>query len=346
MGNESDLQRPSTASITSNEADITADARVVQERDGFCSAGWLKLVAPAKVNLFLGIGARRDDGYHEVTTVLHALSLHDTIYMRRKPPSAEDAGSGEPLVRFVSCGDVPVPDLASGDDLSARAIRLFAEALGLPEEERDLELRIEKSIPFQAGLGGASSDGAAALLGAAALWGIDSDHPALEESAMELGADVAFFLRGSCGLYGGLGERFIRGLEASSQALALVKPSQGVPTSEAYGLFDEAPVPIPSDLLAQVDNASRAEEVPLFNNLAPAAQSIVGELSLIHQWMLDQPGVEGVILSGSGAATFGLCQDFPSACSVVGEARKQGLWARTTTLSSLRATLVSDGRMG
>ena len=66
--------------------DITADAVALQERDEFRAQGWLKLIAPAKVNLHLAIGARRDDGYHDAVSVLHALNLHDVVYMRRKLP--------------------------------------------------------------------------------------------------------------------------------------------------------------------------------------------------------------------------------------------------------------------
>ena len=90
-----------------DQVNITADAVALQERDEFRAQGWLKLIAPAKVNLHLAIGARRDDGYHDAVSVMHALNLHDVVYMRRKPADAEEPA--RPSTRLVACGDVTVP---------------------------------------------------------------------------------------------------------------------------------------------------------------------------------------------------------------------------------------------
>ena len=101
--------------MNGNMTDITADAMAIQEKDAFREQGWLKLIAPAKVNLHLGIGARRADGYHDAVTVMHAINLHDTVYARRLPP---DVGPGNaPVIRMVACGDVSVPDIAAGGRL-------------------------------------------------------------------------------------------------------------------------------------------------------------------------------------------------------------------------------------
>lgn len=324
-----------------NAANITADAVALQERDEFREAGWLKLIAPAKVNLHLAIGARRDDGYHDVATVLHALMLHDVMYLRRKLPDAPDFGSGEPAVRMVGTADVPVPDVASADNIAAKAVVRLAEALGLPKREADLELRIEKNIPAQGGLGGGSADAAAALVGAAQLWGVPADDPTIAATARSLGADVAFFLTGGCAYFEGVGDELVRVLNPSKRAVALVKPEGGVSTPEAYRQFDSAPLEVPAEVAAQVCQAGVACDVRLFNNLAPAAEALLPALAEVRAWLEGQPGVESALLSGSGAATFAVCDDFAAACSVVAAARKKGWWARATSFSSARAMAVS-----
>lgn len=324
--------------MNENAIDITADAVALQERDEFRAQGWLKLIAPAKVNLHLAIGALREDGYHNATTIMHAVNLHDVVYMREKLPDAESQGI--PSVRMVSCGDVAVPDLPSEDNIASKAILALAKLTG--HENAGVEVRIEKSIPAQGGLGGGSSDAAAALVGAAHLWGFQPDDPAIEAAARKLGSDVAFFLHGGCSCYEGTGEVFLRSLEPSKQAIALVKPDGGVSTAEAYRTFDSDPVPIPDDIVENAQVAQRAEDVRLFNNLAAASELIMPQLVDIRNWLCASEGVDGALLCGSGATTFAVCRDFTAACNVVAEARKRGLWARTSSFGSARAMVVSS----
>ena len=316
---------------------ITADAVALQERDEFRAQGWLKLIAPAKVNLHLAIGGRREDGYHEAVTIMHALHLHDVVYMRRKLPDAENPS--EPSVRMVSCGDVVAPDLASEDNIAHKAIMALARRLG--RTECGLEVRIEKNIPAQGGLGGGSSNAAAVLVGAGKLWGLADDDPAIELCAQELGSDVAFFLHGGCSCYEGTGEIFVRSLAPSHRAVALVKPAGGVSTAEAYRAFDSDPAPVPADIAENAQAAHDAEGVALFNNLAPASESLMPELREVRTWLEGQDGVEGSLLCGSGATTFAPCADFAAACRVVAEARKRGLWARATSFGSIRVMVAS-----
>ena len=322
-----------------NIADITADAVALQERDEFRSAGWLKLIAPAKVNLHLAIGARRDDGYHEAVSIMHAINLHDVVYARRiagtdgtASTSAAD-GAGGSIVRMVPCGDVEAPDVAPQDNIAMRALR----ELGVG----GIELRIEKNIPAQAGLGGGSADAAAALVAAAALSGMSPSDPAIEKAARKLGADVAFFLHGGCTALVGAGDEFARSLEPMKRSVALVKPAGGVSTAAAYRTFDESPSPIPDSIAENAAAVQRAEDIELFNNLAPASEQLMPELAEVRSWASEQSGVEGVLLCGSGAATFAVCSDFAAACAVVAGARKRGWWARATSFGSARAMVVS-----
>lgn len=317
--------------------DITADAVALQERDEFRAQGWLKIISPAKVNLHLAIGQRRDDGYHDARTVMHALNLHDVVYMRRKLP--DDADPAVPTVRMVQCGDVPVPALSSDENIASKAVHALARETGA--SNLGLEIRIEKNIPAQGGLGGGSSNAAAALVGAAALWGLDAHDQAIERAAQSLGSDVAFFLHGGCSYYEGTGEAFVRTLEPSKQAVALVKPDGGVSTAAAYRAFDEQPAYADPAIAERIEQASRANDVKLFNNLAPASEQLMPQLADIRTWLVQQPGVSDALLCGSGSVTFATCNDFATACEVVAAARKRGLWARATSFGSLRAIAIS-----
>lgn len=316
---------------------ITADAVALQERDEFREQGWLKLISPAKVNLHLAIGARREDGYHEAATVMHALNLHDTVYMRTK--ASTDADLTTPTTRLVSCGDVPIPPVSSDDNLATKAVVKLAERIG--RTDAGLEIRIEKNIPAQGGLGGGSSNAASALVGAAHLWGLPADDPAIEEVARQLGADVAFFLHGGCAYLEGTGDAFGHALTPSKRSVVLVKPDGGVSTAEAYRTFDAAPQPIPSDLAEQVRLAAIADDIAPFNNLAPAAESLLPALADVRSWLTSQAGTDGVLLCGSGAATFAICDSFATACRIVADAGKRGWWARATSFGSIRAMAVA-----
>lgn len=325
--------------MNGNMTDITADAMAIQEKDAFREQGWLKLIAPAKVNLHLGIGARRADGYHDAVTVMHAINLHDTVYARRLPP---DVGPGNaPVIRMVACGDVSVPDIPSESNIASKAIRALADEVGT--SDIGIEVRIEKNVPAEGGLGGGSSDAAATLLAVASLWGVAVDDPAVERAAQKLGSDVAFFLHGGCSLYEGTGEVFVRSLTPSKKAVALVKPNAGVSTAEAYRAFDADPIAIPPDIAENAQQAETADQVVLFNNLAPASEGLLPELAHIRAWLREQQGVQDALLCGSGATTFAVCDSFSAACSVVAAARKLGHWARTTSFGSIRASLVSQG---
>ena len=320
----------------------------------------LKLVAPAKVNLFLGIGDRRDNGYHDVSTVLHAVALHDILYMKRSDivaaraalESAEDgaptntasAGPADNILISVSCdarGGVAPLNVSVRNNIVFKAIDLLARKADISYDDA-INIRIEKNIPHEGGLGGGSSDAAAALVGAARLWGIPENDPLIEEVAHELGSDVAFFLHGGCACFTGTGELFDHELEAMKKPLVLVKPESGVSTAEAYRTFDGNPQKVDKDAAAAAEAAQTACDVPLVNNLSPAAESVLPELADVRAWLHRQAGVEASLLCGSGSTTFAVCRDFNVACSVAAAAQSRGWWARTTMFGSLKAAVVPD----
>lgn len=342
------------------DVDMLAAAREAQwSAAAFMGPGAVKLVAPAKVNLVLAIGEKRPDGYHDADTVMHALALHDTVYLRVEAATADEVAEAAAGAAAAGRDDValggPADNLLVSIDLADRvgadlrvpaaANLAFAAADRLARAvERDapehVQLRIEKHIPAQGGLGGGSSDAAAVLVGLAAQWGLAPGDERVLACARSLGADVAFFLHGGCAQLDGVGEVLRRRLAPSGRAVVLVKPAVGVSTAEAYRVFDEYPTPVPASVLAAVDAAPCADAVPLFNNLAPASEALLPELAAVRQWLAERVGEGAVLLSGSGSATFALVDTFAEASALATAATTCGWWARPTTLSGLRAACV------
>ena len=118
-----------------------------------------------------------------------------------------------------------------------------------------------------------------------------------------------------------------------------MKPAGGVSAAAAYKAFDEQPAFIDPEAAQRARDARSAAQVELFNNLAPAAEALMPELAQIREWLAGQPGVSGALLSGRGSATFAVCDSFDAACLVTADARKRGLWARTTAFSSIGAAV-------
>ena len=338
------------------EVNLLAAARDAQwSPTTFLGPGTLKLVSPAKVNLLLAIGAARADGYHEAQTIMHALALHDTLYVATSPATADEiaaaaagarsdvavGGPADNLLVQIDLSDRTSQDLvvAAADNLVFKAADALARALGREEGQR-VAVRIEKHIPAQGGLGGGSSNGAAMLVALARAWGLDADDGRVEAVARSLGADVAFFLRGGCAQLGGVGDEWQRTLPPSRQAMVLVKPAGGVSTAAAYGRFDEQPESVPASLLEAALAAPAAADVPLANNLAPAAEALLPELTQVRAWLAGQVGAENVLLCGSGSTIFALVDTFEAASALAVAASKQGWWARPTSLSGLRAAIV------
>ncbi len=151
----------------------------------------LRLVAPAKINLALEVTARRDDGYHDIDTVMTTLDLGDAVTLRA---AAEISVT---LTGPRSAG------INATDDLAGRAARALAEAAGRTD---GVDVTVEKRIPSPAGLGGGSSDAAAVLRGLARLWDLAWPAERLVEVAASLGSDVPFFLAGGAARCTGRGE--------------------------------------------------------------------------------------------------------------------------------------------
>ena len=252
--------------------------------------------APAKVNLYLQVLRRRPDGYHEIQTVMQTVSLCDEI-------SFQTRDDGRILLH---CSE---PELSAGDDnLVVRAAKALKESCGV---EVGVEAHLTKRIPIGAGLGGGSSDCAAALLALRRLWRLEMDDVELGKVAAQLGSDVPFFLRWGTALCRGRGEKVAPVRCACTLYYTLVMPGFGVATSSVYAAVRK---PLTKDtagikkVLAalkdgDVDKVGRS----LRNDLQPPALALYESLGgLLRELapLYKAAGGCGVLLCGSGSSYF------------------------------------------
>lgn len=189
-------------------------------------------VAPAKVNLWLAVGALRADGMHELDTGFQAIDLADRIEIGRAPAGAE-------VVCTVS-GEWAAGVPEGEENLAARAALLLAARTG---HDLRVSIAIDKRIPTGAGLGGASSDAAAVLLALGRRFAVPDPEHTLGDLAAELGADVPFFLEGGTQRARGIGDRLSRAELPAERWGILVWPGVGVSTRQAYEWLDAASPP-------------------------------------------------------------------------------------------------------
>lgn len=297
-----------------------------------------KIISPAKVNLVLAVGEKQESGFHEVQTIMHSLALHDTLSMRR----FDDEGSGEGLQVMLKCESSFTIDpllIKAEENIAYKAVVELAKALGRTQDET-IEMVLNKVIPAEAGLGGGSSNAAAALVGAATLWGVGVEDERVQEVASRLGADVSFFLKGGCARLSGKGDVFEAQLEPRSGFVLLVRPDAGVSTGKAYAAFDEDPVLPSSEYLSSIAALDAAVDVSLYNNLEKAACSVTPVVAQVLEWGRAAAGEENVVLCGSGSAVCCIFDNYQAACEASVEARKHEWWTRVTSFSPLGAAIV------
>lgn len=297
-----------------------------------------KIISPAKVNLVLAVGEKQESGFHEVQTIMHSLALHDTLSMRR----FDDEGSGDGLQVMLKCESSFTIDpllIKAEENIAYKAVVELAKALGRTQDET-IEMILNKVIPAEAGLGGGSSNAAAALVGAATLWGVGVEDERVQEVASRLGADVSFFLKGGCARLSGKGDVFEAQLEPRSGFVLLVRPDAGVSTGKAYAAFDEDSVLPSSEYLSSIATLDAAADVSLYNNLEKAACSVTPVVAQVLEWGRAAAGEENVVLCGSGSAVCCIFDSYQAACEASVEARKHEWWTRVTSFSPLGAAIV------
>jgi len=254
--------------------------------------GTLTLKAFAKINLSLRIKGTRSDGFHEVQTILQSIDLCDTLqFQLRKGPFE------------IVCTTAGVP--TDRNNLIWKAAQAVWEAAGKPQEPKNVLVTLRKRIPVQAGLGGGSSDAAAALLGLRKLWHAPLPDEELQRLGARLGADVPFFLRGGTALGLGKGDEIYPLASLSRWWVVLLLPPFGVPTPDAYRWLDEARRAHRLDERVSFLPGTWLGRLPLANDLeGPVGRRhpVVAELcaSLLKR------GAVMAAMSGSGSSVFGL----------------------------------------
>lgn len=249
--------------------------------------------APAKVNLALGVGPPRADGYHDLATVFQAVSLADEVTV-----SPDDA------LTVTASG--PQAELVPDDDsnLALRAARLLAARTGVQDGAR---IHIRKAIPVAGGMAGGSADAAAALLACDALWRTGLSREDLGELAEELGADVPFCLFGGTAVGTGRGDRLTPALARGDFHWVVALADHGLSTAAVYAELDRlragrtAPAPQVSQELMQALRSGSAEALAAVvkNDLQPAAVSLMPALQRTLDLGRDCGALAGLV-SGSG----------------------------------------------
>jgi 4-diphosphocytidyl-2-C-methyl-D-erythritol kinase len=253
----------------------------------------LRLNAYAKINLTLDVLGKRDDGYHDVETVLHTLELHDTVIIR-------EADHGI----TVLCDHYAVP--TDVQNLVFRTAQLVRETYGV---DRDIQIEIHKRIPPASGLGGGSSNAAVTLLGLAQMWKLRLDNRQLLAVASQIGSDVPFFLVGGAALATGRGERvqYLHTLPTTWVVLAC--PNIEISTAWAYRELDLGGIRRRPDTEALIA-ALRSENVAgvaanLGNVFEPLVSSRYPRVADAKARLL-AAGAVGASLTGTGPVVFGL----------------------------------------
>jgi 4-diphosphocytidyl-2-C-methyl-D-erythritol kinase len=270
------------------------------DRPRLAAHGPVRARVPAKINLHLHVGPARPDGFHELTTVYHAIGLYDEITARRGDTltlTMEGEGTGE-----LSLGE---------DNLVVRAVRALAAETGHDAHAR---LHLKKQIPVAAGLAGGSADAAAALVACDQLWGTGLSRDDLAVVAATLGSDVPFLVLGGTALGTGRGELvspILTGGHTWHWVLAVAE--EGLSTPVVYRAFDElgghSDAGPPDGLMAAL--RQRDPEVlagELANDLQAAALHLRPELQQVLDAGLDTGALAGMV-SGSGPTCVFLAED-------------------------------------
>jgi 4-diphosphocytidyl-2-C-methyl-D-erythritol kinase len=288
--------------------------------------------APGKVNIQLAVGAVRDDGYHPLASIFHAVGLSEEVTVR-----AGDPGTGIVIdeVSGPQADEVP----RDGTNLVWRAAQRLADELGRPAP--DVGISIAKGVPVAGGMAGGSADCAAALVALNELWGAPLDRDELAGVGLDLGSDVPFSLLGGTALGLGRGERLSPIPVRGTFHWVFATAPQGLSTPVVYGTFDRlvegrvVPEPTADEAVvsALVTGDATALGRALHNDLQEPALSLRPTLRDVLDAGLGA-GALGGMVSGSGPTTAFLAADQASAA---------GIATVLAGLAEVRSTHVTTG---
>ncbi len=251
----------------------------------------IKVLSPAKINLFLEVLFKREDGYHEIETVLQAIDIHDEVILRNRKEGIK-----------IICQKEGVPQ--GKGNLAYRAAEIILKETCL---NRGVEIEIKKEIPLAAGLGGGSSNAAAVLVGLKELWNLRLSKERLQSLAKGLGMDVPFFIKGGRALGKGRGEELTSLREWKPFWLTLVVLDGKVSTAWAYQSLNlgltgkKKQIKIINDPKTW---SGRVGSSILYNRLEEVTEKEYPQVKRIRERLGDLGGA--ALMSGSGPAVFGI----------------------------------------
>jgi len=265
----------------------------------------LHLNAYAKINLTLDVLADRDDGYHDIETVMHTIELHDSIVLRENESGI--------TIRCAS-PDVP-PDT---QNIVYRTAQFLKETFRIP---RGVEVELTKCIPIASGLGGGSSDAAVTLLGLAQMWKLRLSERQLADLASKIGSDVPFFLAGGAALAMGRGERIRPLRPLPTTWVVLARPPVQVSTEWAYRILNHESIRRRPDTGGVVRAIEAENAAGVGRSLCNVFEDVVTahypSVAAIRDRMLAYHPL-GVSLSGTGPVLFALAANEAAACEIAG----------------------------
>ena len=261
--------------------------------------------AYAKLNLTLDVLGKREDGYHDIKSVMQAIALRDDIEI--------DLGTGEPWRILCDKDHIPTDE----SNLAWKAAKLFFDATG--KDPNGLEIRITKRIPVEAGLGGGSADAAAVLRALNRHYDMPLSLPALAELGGQIGSDIPFCVLCGTAMVEGRGDRIRRLPDLPDCIFVVCKPDFSSSTAELYRKLDEKTIGKHPDHQA-MESALLAGDLEkvvtnVYNVFDPVVTEEHLELNYIKS-VMNSYGAVGLQMTGSGSAVFGICGNFENAAVI------------------------------
>lgn len=274
----------------------------------------LQISSPAKINLWLKVLGKREDGFHAIHTRMCPLRLSDEITIRA-------AGDGQSK---LTCSDTSIP--VDENNLALKALRAFEQRTGIPQH---WHIHLEKHIPHGAGLGGGSSNAAAILKGLNLLSGNRLTVGDLHELAAQIGSDIPFFLYDQTCDASGRGELIEPVADFHWKLpLVLIKPSFGIPTPWAYQRWSVS---------KELTGVLYAPQICAWGQMQNDLERPVFEkwtlLPTLKNWLLEQGETVAALMSGSGSTMFAIAKSGPDAVKLAEKAQKMAgpqCWVQVT----------------
>lgn len=280
-------------------------------------------LAPAKINLYLEVSARRLDGYHDIESVMQTVTLFDTVTLEKR---ITDGGG-----IIIECTREGIP--LDEKNLVYRAAKLFFEKTEITE--RDVTVTIDKRIPMAAGLGGGSSDAATMLILLDELYGTDMSEDELCSLGAKIGADVPFLIKQGISVTRGIGDEFSPCDRLPDCFIVIALAGEGVSTPWAYGRLDEMydfeVRKVSADKFTKALSEGKIEDIA--GQMTNIFESVVlpeRRYARLSGRILDEVGALRVMMSGSGPSMLGIFTDEKTAKDAVSVLTREGVEAYLT----------------